>query len=101
MSNTANESTQQKQKKPLKYRVLDIIGIILCILLLPMVIINMTMAIQSVTQPDVPPNFMGYTPLIVTSGSMTPSFDVKQNRWLYAHVGQWHPSRCNCSQSSC
>lgn len=55
--------------------VLNIIGTILCVLLLPVVVANMTMAIQAVVNPDSPPNFLGYTPLIVNSGSMEPAFD--------------------------
>lgn len=66
--------SKEKAKKPPLYKALDIIGVVLCILLVPLVIINMTMAIQTFTQPDVPPNFMGYTPLIITSGSMDPTF---------------------------
>lgn len=56
-------------------KVLNIIGIILCILLLPIVVANMTMAVKAVINPDVPPSFLGYTPMIVSSGSMEPMFD--------------------------
>ena len=48
----------------------------LCLLMLPIVIINMSMFIQSLIEPDVPPNFLGYTPVIVSSGSMSPEFEV-------------------------
>lgn len=67
---------KEKQKRTAGNKALNIIGFILCLLMLPIVIVNMTLFIQSLIQPDVPPNFMGYTPLIVSSGSMTPSFDV-------------------------
>lgn len=70
--NKTNIPTKSLRSMPSK--VMDIIGIIICILLLPIVVINMTMTVQSWIQPNVPPNFMGYTPLIVGSGSMEPEF---------------------------
>lgn len=57
-------------------KALNIIGLVLCLLMLPIVIINMSMFIQSLIEPDVPPNFLGYTPVIVSSGSMSPEFEV-------------------------
>lgn len=65
-----------KEKHTAGNKALNIIGLILCLLMLPIVIVNMTMFIQSLIHPDVPPNFLGYTPLIVSSGSMSPAFDV-------------------------
>ena len=65
-----------KNQKPTKMKkILDITGLIVCIILLPIVIINMTMFIQTLINPDYPPNFFGYAPLIVGSGSMSPSFE--------------------------
>ena len=71
----SNTKRPEKEKKPLKFKVMNIIGIVICVLLIPLVIINMTMAIEGIIQPDVPPNFLGYTPLIITTGSMSPAFD--------------------------
>lgn len=55
-------------------RITNIVGIILCVLFLPGFIVNATLLISSIIHPDTPPNFMGYTPLLVESGSMTPFF---------------------------
>lgn len=73
----SNENKPAKKSKPLMYKILNIIGIVITVLLIPLVVINMTMAIQGLTNPDVPPNFMGYTPLIVSTGSMNPTFDAQ------------------------
>ena len=56
-------------------KVLNIIGGILCFLMLPVIVINMTMVAKALMEPDVPPSFMGYTPLIVASGSMSPALE--------------------------
>lgn len=53
----------------------NIIGIILCVLMLPGFLISMTLFISSLIHPDVPPSCFGYTPLMVQSGSMSPLFD--------------------------
>ena len=73
MKNKFNK--EEKPKKSTFAKVLDIVGILIVVLTLPIVIINMTMMIKTWMNPDVPPNFMGYTPLIVESGSMSPEFD--------------------------
>lgn len=75
MKTPTKDTKENKDNRPMRYKVLNIIGIVLCILLLPIVVINLTMAIQGLLHPNIPPNFLGYTPLIVTSGSMSPSFD--------------------------
>lgn len=53
----------------------NIIGILLCVLMLPGFLISMTLFISSLIHPDVPPSCFGYTPLMVESGSMSPLFD--------------------------
>ena len=51
-------------------KVFTIIGIVLCILLVPMLIINVSMIIQSYVHKDKVPGFLGVTPLIVLTDSM-------------------------------
>ncbi len=53
----------------------NIIGIILCVLLFPAFLITSILLISSLINPDVPPSCFGVTPLIVESGSMSPSFE--------------------------
>lgn len=51
-----------------------IVGFLLCTLFLPGFIVNTTLLISSLLYPDIPPSFMGYTPLVVESDSMSPFF---------------------------
>ncbi len=53
----------------------NIIGILLCILMLPGFIISTTLFASSLIHSDLPPSCFGYTPLIVETGSMSPVFD--------------------------
>lgn len=49
-----------------------IIGILLCIALLPLLVVNITIIVNSYVNPDKVPSFMGYKPFIVLSDSMNP-----------------------------
>jgi signal peptidase len=52
--------------------VITIIGIILCLTLVPVLIVNITIIVKSYVNPDKVPSFMGYKPFIVLSDSMNP-----------------------------
>ncbi|MDR1734732.1 MAG: signal peptidase I [Oscillospiraceae bacterium] len=65
-------SGKEKVGKVLHY-IATAVGIVLCVVLLPIVIVNMTLVIKSYVYPDKVPTFMGYAPLIVQSGSMEPA----------------------------
>jgi signal peptidase len=49
------------------------IGLALCVFLSLIIIINVTMIVKSYLHPDKVPDFMGYKPFIVLSGSMEPT----------------------------
>lgn len=66
MSNTNENKTKGGHKA------LTIIGVVLCIILIPILVINVTLIIRSYTNADEVPNIGGYSPLIVLSGSMEP-----------------------------
>jgi signal peptidase len=66
------EASFSKDKK--KGKVLTIVGIALCIVLIPILIINLTLIVKSFVYPDKVPAFLGYKPFIVLSGSMEPEF---------------------------
>lgn len=53
----------------------NIIGIILCVLMLPGFVVSMTLFVSSLIHPGIPPSCFGITPLMVESGSMSPLFD--------------------------
>lgn len=78
MESTENNTLQHTAKKPrctLGGWIVHITGIILCILFLPGFIVTATLLISSFLYPDIPPSFMGYTPLVVESDSMVPFFE--------------------------
>lgn len=63
------ENVVDKQKS--KHKLFTIIGIVICVLLLPILIINITMIIDSYIHKNEAPSFGKYTPFIVQSGSMS------------------------------
>ena len=57
-------------------RIADILIILFCVILLPVVIVNLTLIIKSYVNPADVPDFMGYKSFIVGSGSMEPAMNV-------------------------
>lgn len=53
-------------------KVLTVIGAVICIILIPILIINITLIVKSYTNKDEVPSIGGYCPLIVLTGSMEP-----------------------------
>ena len=64
-----------KTKRTKRSIAIDIIGIVLTLLILPIFIINLSMTIQTVMDPNAIPSFRGHTPLIHSTESMVPVFD--------------------------
>lgn len=64
--------TSVQKKAPGHYKIGMVIGIILCVVLIPILVVNLTMIVKSFVAPDKIPDFMGYKPFIVMSGSMEP-----------------------------
>ena len=60
----------EKGKK--RDKVLTILGIVLCVILAPVLIMNVTMIVKSFVNPDKVPTLGGYAPLIVLTDSMYP-----------------------------
>ncbi len=54
-------------------KTLNIVGIAVCIFLTLIIVVNGTMIVKSYLYPDKVPDFMGYKPFIVLSGSMEPT----------------------------
>lgn len=54
------------------HKALSVIGVVLCVLLVPILVVNLTLIIRSATNPNEVPSVLGRTPLIVLSGSMEP-----------------------------
>ena len=57
-------------------KTLTVIGIVLCIILVPILIVNCTLIVKSLTNEDEVPSFAGVMPMIVLSPSMEP--DIKE-----------------------
>lgn len=68
MGNDTNKITSNK--------VLNIIGIVLCVILVPILIVNCTLIIKSLINKEEVPDFAGVLPMIVLSPSMEP--DIKE-----------------------
>lgn len=62
-----------KENATASNKVLTVVGIILCVILIPILIINVTLIIKSYTNEDEVPKIGGYAPLIVLTGSMEPN----------------------------
>ena len=61
-----------KEKPSTANKVLTIAGIVLCVILIPILVINVTLIIKSYVNSDEVPKIGGYAPLIVLTGSMDP-----------------------------
>ena len=61
-----------KEKTSATHKALTIVGIILCVILIPILLINLTLIAKSYLNKDEVPNISGTTPLIVLTDSMYP-----------------------------
>ena len=59
------------EKKPVN-KALNRVALVVCILLVPLVVANLTIIVGSFLNPDEVPGFLGYKPFIVLSDSMLP-----------------------------
>lgn len=66
-----NKETMTKKQQS-RNRVMTIIGIVLCVILVPILIINLTLLIKSYTNKDEVPTIGGFSPMIVLTDSMLP-----------------------------
>lgn len=63
-----NKSTK---KQDLRHKIFTIVGIVLCAILIPMLIVNVIMIVNSYVNKDEAPSVGKYIPFIVQSGSMS------------------------------
>ena len=74
--NKIDTTNQQESSINSKWhRTLTIIGIILCVILTPLLIVNCTLIIKSYINKNAVPAFGGYMPLIVLTDSMYPEIE--------------------------
>ena len=62
----------KKEKSNGRHIALTVVFAVLCVILIPILVINVTLIIKSYTNSDEVPKFGGYCPLIVLTGSMEP-----------------------------
>ena len=65
-------SKSQKETATLNHKILTAVGIALCVILVPILLVNVVLIIRSYTNSDEVPTIGGYCPLIVLSDSMEP-----------------------------
>ena len=63
---------ESKEKASTRHKASTIVGVILCVILIPILVINITLIVKSYTNSDEVPKIGGYCPLIVLTGSMDP-----------------------------
>ncbi len=61
-----------KEKSSVSHKVFTAIGIVLCVILIPILVVNITLIIKSKTDKDKVPGIGGVIPLIVLTESMNP-----------------------------
>ncbi len=66
---------QQKEKTTLTHKILTVVGIVMCVILIPILVINCTLLIKGYTNTDEVPTIGGVAPMIVLTDSMSPLFD--------------------------
>ncbi len=64
----------QQTKKPFGRVLLNAIGIILCVIFIPVILVNLVLIVKTYTDADHIPSVAGYSPVICLSGSMEPTF---------------------------
>lgn len=67
------DNKQEREASTLSFKIMTIVGIILCIILVPILIVNITLIVRSYSNPGKVPNFGSVVPLIVLTDSMYPN----------------------------
>ena len=72
MMKNEKRDDRNKEKTSILYKAMTVLGAILCVILIPILIINCTLIIKSFTNSDKVPDMAGYFPMIVLTDSMYP-----------------------------
>lgn len=67
-----NKETTPKEPSEKLHKILTIVGIVMCVILVPILIVNCTLIVKSFIHKDKVPDFGGVLPLIVLTDSMYP-----------------------------
>ncbi|MDO4363228.1 MAG: signal peptidase I [Clostridia bacterium] len=74
----------EKAKSSTGHKIMTVIGVILCIILVPILIINCTLIVKSYTDKESVPSIGGVMPLIVLTDSMNP--DIESGDLVICHT---------------
>ena len=77
---------QEKEKTTLFHKCLTVLGTIMCIILIPILCINITLIVKSYTNSDEVPSMAGYLPLIVLTDSMYP--EIQSGDLIICHTDE-------------
>ena len=66
---------KEKVSTSTTHKVLTVVGIVLCVILVPILIVNLTLIVKSFVNKDEVPDFGGMLPLIVLTDSMYPEIE--------------------------
>ncbi len=67
---------EKKDHSELRHKILSIVGIVLCVILIPILIMNCTLLIKGWVNKDKVPDFAGVLPLIIYTDSMSGEFEM-------------------------
>ena len=79
-----NYRKQESKLSVTSHHILTVVGIVLCIILIPMLIINCTLIIKSFMNKEKVPDMGGIFPMIVLTDSMYP--DIKSGDLIICHT---------------
>lgn len=82
-----------KTSKFTVHKAFTILGTVLCIILIPILVINLTLIVKSYSNKEEVPSFGGYLPLIVLTDSMYP--DIKSGDLIICHTADAESIRVN------
>ncbi|MDO5448343.1 MAG: hypothetical protein Q4F70_01905, partial [Clostridia bacterium] len=66
-----DENTRkEKPATNIGHKLFTLLGILLCIIFIPILVLNTILIVKGAMDDSKPPSVLGYTPLVVLSGSM-------------------------------
>lgn len=81
-----NKIRQNKEETSTVHKLLTVLGTIMCIILIPILVMNISLIIKSYTNRDEVPSVGGYLPLIVLTDSMYP--DIQSGDLIICHTAE-------------
>lgn len=84
MVRETKQETSDQEKTTITHKLGTIFGAVMCVILLPILIMNITLIVRSVTNPDEVPSVGGMFPLIVLTDSMYP--EIQGGDLIFCHT---------------